>query len=474
MGRVAVTFRRILSAVTAFYFRYIAERKTCTLMNKTWIWSLTVALAGFLFGFDTVVISGANAPIKELWQTSAWFHGVFIMSMALWGTVLGSLAGGIPTKRIGRKNTLIWVGVLYLVSALGSGLASDPYMFSFFRFLGGVGVGASTVAAPTYISEISTAKNRGRLVAMYQFNIVFGILIAFISNFLLDGFNGTNDWRWMLGIEAIPAALYCLLIFGVPNSPRWLAVTKGNDAQALQTLELLLNDSNAAKKELAEIKRHTNTTSVQDNVFNGKFKKPLQLAFLLAFFNQLSGINFILYYAPVILENAGFASSDSLLSSISIGGTNLLFTFIGLYLIDKMGRKSLMYIGSIGYILSLLMVAYGFKTGASAGFNLFFILTFIASHAVGQGAVIWVFISEIFPNSVRAAGQAWGTGTHWVFAALITMLGEVVIDAFPGWTIFAFFAAFMLLQLLFTHFMMPETKGVSLEELQDRLSSEDA
>ena len=474
MGRVAVTFRRILSAVTAFYFRYIAERKTCTLMNKTWIWSLTVALAGFLFGFDTVVISGANAPIKELWQTSAWFHGVFIMSMALWGTVLGSLAGGIPTKRIGRKNTLIWVGVIYLVSALGSGLASDPYMFSFFRFLGGVGVGASTVAAPTYISEISTAKNRGRLVAMYQFNIVFGILIAFISNFLLDGFNGTNDWRWMLGIEAIPAALYCLLIFGVPNSPRWLAVTKGNDAQALQTLELLLNDSNAAKKELAEIKRHTNTTSVQDNVFNGKFKKPLQLAFLLAFFNQLSGINFILYYAPVILENAGFASSDSLLSSISIGGTNLLFTFIGLYLIDKMGRKSLMYIGSIGYILSLLMVAYGFKTGASAGFNLFFILTFIASHAVGQGAVIWVFISEIFPNSVRAAGQAWGTGTHWVFAALITMLGEVVIDAFPGWTIFAFFAAFMLLQLLFTHFMMPETKGVSLEELQDRLSSEDA
>ena len=474
MGRVAVTFRRILSAVTAFYFRYIAERKTCTVMNKTWIWSLTVALAGFLFGFDTVVISGANAPIKELWQTSAWFHGVFIMSMALWGTVLGSLAGGIPTKRIGRKNTLIWVGVLYLVSALGSGLASDPYMFSFFRFLGGVGVGASTVAAPTYISEISTAKNRGRLVAMYQFNIVFGILIAFISNFLLDGFNGTNDWRWMLGIEAIPAALYCLLIFGVPNSPRWLAVTKGNDVQALQTLELLLNDSNAAKKELAEIKRHTNTTSVQDNVFNGKFKKPLQLAFLLAFFNQLSGINFILYYAPVILENAGFASSDSLLSSISIGGTNLLFTFIGLYLIDKMGRKSLMYIGSIGYILSLLMVAYGFKTGASAEFNLFFILTFIASHAVGQGAVIWVFISEIFPNSVRAAGQAWGTGTHWVFAALITMLGEVVIDAFPGWTIFAFFAAFMLLQLLFTHFMMPETKGVSLEELQDRLSSEDA
>ena len=443
-------------------------------MNRLWNWSLTVALAGFLFGFDTVVISGANAPIKELWQTSAWFHGVFIMSMALWGTVLGSLAGGIPTKRIGRKNTLIWVGVLYLVSALGSGLATDPYMFSFFRFLGGVGVGASTVAAPTYISEISTAKSRGRLVALYQFNIVFGILIAFISNYLLDGVGGSNDWRWMLGVEALPAALYCLLILGVPNSPRWLMVERGDASGALQTLQLLHGDEGSAKAELDTIKAHQSGEEASGNVFSGKYNKSLLLAFLLAFFNQLSGINFILYYAPVILENAGFASSDSLLSSISIGGTNLIFTFVGLYLIDRMGRKSLMYIGSVGYIISLAMVAYGFKTEASAGFNLFFILTFIASHAVGQGAVIWVFISEIFPNSVRAAGQAWGTGTHWVFAALITMLGEVVIEAFPGWTVFAFFAAFMVLQFLFTHFMMPETKGVSLEELQDQLTSKDA
>jgi sugar porter (SP) family MFS transporter len=443
-------------------------------MNKTWNWSLTVALAGFLFGFDTVVISGANAPIKELWQTSAWFHGVFIMSMALWGTVLGSLAGGIPTKRIGRKKTLIWVGVLYLVSALGSGLATDPYMFSFFRFLGGVGVGASTVAAPTYISEISSAKSRGRLVALYQFNIVFGILVAFISNYLLDGVGGNSDWRWMLGVEALPAALYCLLIFGVPNSPRWLVVQQNDKVGALSTLQLIHGDADKAQAELDAIKNHTSEESSRNGVFSGKYNKSLLLAFLLAFFNQLSGINFILYYAPVILENAGFASSDSLLSSISIGGTNLIFTFVGLYLIDRMGRKSLMYSGSVGYIISLAMVAYGFKTEASAGFNLFFILTFIASHAVGQGAVIWVFISEIFPNSVRAAGQAWGTGTHWVFAALITMLGEVVIEAFPGWTVFAFFAAFMVLQLLFTHFMMPETKGISLEELQDQLTSKDA
>lgn len=439
-------------------------------MKKLWNWSLTVALAGFLFGFDTVVISGANAPIKELWETSAWFHGVFIMSMALWGTVLGSLAGGIPTKHFGRKNTLIWVGVLYLVSALGSGLATDPYMFSFFRFLGGIGVGASTVAAPTYISEISTAKSRGRLVALYQFNIVFGILVAFISNYLLSGIGGANDWRWMLGVEALPAALYCLLILGVPKSPRWLLVQKEDELNALKTLKLLHDDS-AALAELEMIKTHREDTTRGINIFNGKYSRSLTLAFLLAFFNQLSGINFILYYAPVILENAGFASSDSLLSSISIGGTNLLFTFVGLYLIDRMGRKSLMYIGSVGYIISLAMVAYGFKTEANASFNLFFILSFIASHAVGQGAVIWVFISEIFPNSVRAAGQAWGTGTHWVFAAFITMLGEVVIENFPGWMIFAVFAAFMVLQLLFTHFMMPETKGISLEELQDELQS---
>ena len=391
--------------------------------------------------------------------------------MALWGTVLGSLAGGIPTKHLGRKNTLIWVGVLYLVSALGSGLATDPYIFSFFRFLGGVGVGASTVAAPTYISEISTAKSRGRLVALYQFNIVFGILVAFISNYLLSGIGSTNDWRWMLGIEALPAALYCFLILGVPKSPRWLLVQKGDELNALKTLKILHVNDSAALAELEIIKTHREETSIGVSVFSGKYNRSLTLAFLLAFFNQLSGINFILYYAPVILENAGFASSDSLLSSISIGSTNLLFTFIGLYLIDRMGRKSLMYIGSVGYIISLAMVAYGFKTEANASFNLFFILSFIASHAVGQGAVIWVFISEIFPNSVRAAGQAWGTGTHWVFAALITMLGEVVIESFPSWMIFAVFAAFMMLQLLFTHFMMPETKGISLEELQDELQS---
>ena len=437
-------------------------------MRNTWFWSLTVAMAGFLFGFDTVVISGANEPIKELWQTSGWFHSTFIMSMALWGTVLGSLTGGWPTEKLGRKKTLFWIGVLFFVSAVGSAIAPDPYSFSFFRFIGGIGVGASSVAAPTYIAEISSAEKRGRLVVLYQFNLVLGILIAFISNYLLDGFGGMNDWRYMMGVEAIPALLYTIMVLGVPESPRWLAVTKGAKDQALHILEQINGSLEVAKAELAEITK-PQPTSTKTPLFTKQLRTPLTLAFLLAMFNQLSGINFILYYAPSILENAGFAASDSLLSSVSIGGTNLIFTFVGMYLIDRMGRKQLMYIGSIGYILSLIMVAYGFKTDSSPLFNLTFILTFIASHAVGQGAVIWVFIAEIFPNAIRAQGQAWGTGTHWVFAAIITMVGGVMIEQLDGWIIFSIFAGFMILQLLFTHFMMPETKGVSLEELEEKL-----
>ena len=442
-------------------------------MRNVQKWSWVVAVAGFLFGFDTVVISGANAPIRELWQTSAWFHGTFIMSMALWGTVLGSLFGGKPMDRWGRKPTLLLIGILFTVSAIGSALAWDPYSFSFFRFIGGVGVGASSVAAPAYISEISTAKNRGRLVALYQFNLVFGILIAFLSNYFLSGVAGAWDWRLMLGVEALPALVYTWMVVAVPESPRWLAAKKGDRIAALSVLQDLCDDPLEAQSTLDAICKDADATAAKPAVplFSQTFRFPLLLAFLLAMFNQLSGINFILYYAPEILENAGFASSESLLSSVSLGGINLLFTFVGLYFIDRIGRKKLMYIGSVGYILSLCMVSYAFYVGASPMFTLTFILMFIASHAMGQGAVIWVFISEIFPNAVRGAGQSWGTGTHWVFAALITLLGPVVMESFPeGWPIFVFFAACMVLQLLFTHWIMPETKGKSLEELQHELN----
>ena len=436
--------------------------------------SITAALAGFLFGFDTVVISGANLPIKELWNTSPWFHGTFIMSMALWGTVIGSVFGGIPCDLFGRKKTLFWIGILYFISAVGSALAPDPYIFSFFRFIGGLGVGASSVAAPIYISEIAPFKYRGRLTAMYQFNIVFGIFIAFISNYLLKGFDGANDWRWMLGIEGIPALIYTLLVIRIPNSPRWLVIRKKDEEAALETMTFLTTKEHAIEK-LQEIKNAMKESVSKERLFTAVYRKPLMLAFLLAFFNQLSGINFVLYYAPEILERAGLATKESLFSSISIGIVNLIFTLVGIRLIDQLGRKQLMKIGSLGYIISLALVAWCFYSGADSTLLLIFILVFIASHAIGQGAVIWVFISEIFPNRVRAYGQSWGTGTHWVFAALITLVTPIFLDAEKGifrdnpWPIFLFFSLMMVLQLLWVLFMMPETKGVSLEELEKRL-----
>ena len=440
--------------------------------------SLTAALAGFIFGFDTVVISGADKPIQELWHTSPWFHGFFIMSMALWGTVVGALCGGIPTQKYGRKKVLIWIGILFTVSSIGSALASGPYIFSFFRFIGGLGIGISSVAAPTYVSEISTPASRGRLVAMYQFNIVFAILLAYISNYLLKGVGGSNDWRWMLGVMAIPSIIYSILVLGIPESPRWL-VTKGREDEAKKVL-LKLGVTNA-DEEIASIKsgiQHEDIGGKHVSFFSKKHATILALAFFVAFFNQFSGINFILYYAPRILERAGLASNDSLLSSIAIGSTNLVFTFVGLYLIDRVGRKTLLLIGSLGYILSLAAVAWCFYRHASAGLLVTFLAMFIASHAVGQGAVIWVFISEIFPNKIRAAGQSFGAGTHWVCAAIITLVSPVFIDEENGilkdnpWPIFAFFSFMMVLQLIWVITKVPETKGKTLEEIQVQLGIE--
>lgn len=447
--------------------------------NKLFQWSIVAALAGFIFGFDTVVISGANLPIKQLWHTSPWFHGFFIMSMALWGTVLGAIFGGWPTEKFGRKKVLLWIGLLFAVSAVGSALAPGPYIFSFFRFIGGVGIGVSSVVAPTYISEISTPATRGRLGAMYQFNIVFGILIAFLSNYFLQGVGGANDWRWMLGVLAIPSIIYTLMVMGVPESPRWL-ITKKNDLAAAKDVlsQIGVADADAEIKDIIESNRHEASTGKAADFFSAKHSKVIWLAFMVAFFNQVSGINFILYYAPEILEKAGLAAKDSLFNSIAIGGTNLIFTFVGLYLIDRLGRKTLLIIGSLGYILSLSLVAWAFLSHASPGFLLSFLLVFIASHAVGQGAVIWVFIAEIFPNKIRALGQSFGASIHWVFAALITLITPVFLDAENGifkdnpWPIFAFFACMMLLQLIWVLTRVPETKGVSLEDLERKLIKE--
>ncbi len=441
--------------------------------------SLTAALAGFIFGFDTVVISGANLPIKNLWHTSPLFHGFFIMSMALWGTVVGAIFGGIPTQKWGRKKVLVWIGILFSLSALGTAFAPGPYLFSFFRFIGGLGIGISSVAAPTYISEISTPANRGKLGALYQFNIVFGILVAFLSNYFLQGVGGANDWRWMLGALAVPSLIYSVMVIGVPESPRWLITNRNDVNNSKQILSKLgIVDVETEVASIIKSYQHETGGANTTSLLSPKYKTIMWLAFLVAFFNQWSGINFILYYAPEILERAGLAAKDSLFNSIAIGGTNLIFTFVGLYLIDRLGRKTLLLIGSLGYIVSLAMVAWCFSSHASAAVLMTFLLFFIASHAIGQGAVIWVFISEIFPNKVRAIGQAFGASVHWVFAALITLITPVFLDKDNGifknnpWPIFAFFGFMMALQLVWVLTKVPETKGVSLEELEKRLVKE--
>lgn len=523
-------------------------------------WAITSALAGFLFGFDTVVISGAEKQIQDLWSLSGSMHG-WALSAALWGTVIGAMLGGFPAARYGRKKTLISVGLLYLVSAISSALATDVTMFMVARFIGGLGVGVSTVAAPMFISEIAPARDRGKLAGMFQFNIVFGILIAYLSNFVISSLieEGTA-WRWMLGVEALPALIYAVLSFTLPESPRWLIThankrSEGtsifrqiNPEMSEQELESLVCDveSSAANKEKTS------------RFWTRRLSLPIMLAFLIAFFNQLSGINVILYFAPRLLGLAGI--SNSLAASVSLGITLLIFTFIGLWLIDKLGRRILLFIGSFGYILSLGVCAVafltvtefkvvsraidlvsasgnviqmenseGFRTPAdekqileeftrartalesatqletykgsritvdtelttieiqalaeqtkleSAGLLgpislivLICIVVFIAAHGIGQGTVIWVFISEIFPNDHRAAGQSLGSFTHWLFAALLTFLFPIAIRNLDAGFIFAFFALMMVLQLIWVKFMVPETKGKSLEEIGRKLGT---
>ena len=435
-------------------------------MSKLTKWSLTAALAGFLFGFDTVVISGADQKLQELWNSSDIFHGSVVMAMALWGTVFGAIFGGIPTRKFGRKTTLIWIGIFYSVSALGSALANDPLTFAIFRFIGGIGVGISGIAAPAYISEIAPAKNRGKLVGLYQFNLVTGILIAFLSNYLLSGI-GENDWRYMMGVEAIPAIFYTILVFFIPKSPRWLYLNNQEDQAEKIIRDAYSKDD--ADELISEILKDKESSFKSESIFQKKYSFILTLAFLVAAFNQFSGINAFLYYAPRIFEEGGLGQSAALLNSIGIGLTNVIFTLVGISLIDKLGRKVLMYIGSIGYIISLSLISLSFTLEWGGIALPIFLFLFIASHAIGQGAIIWVYISEIFPNHIRSYGQSFGISTHWVLAAIIPSLVPFLFGWIGPGIVFAFFAFMMVLQLLFTHFIMPETKGVSLEELSKKL-----
>jgi len=440
--------------------------------GRIFFWSLTSALAGFLFGFDTVVISGAEKTIQTLWGLSPDLHGV-AMGSALYGTVVGSLIGGWPADRWGRKAALLWIGVLYFIGAVGSALAPNVLIFIAARVIGGLGIGISTVVAPMYISEIAPAKQRGRLAGMFQFNIVFGILVAYVSNWLLAGI-GQNAWRWMLGVAAFPSLLYALMCLGLPESPRWLLSRKGNREAALHVLQQAEPELSSA--EVAAEADRILAASVSEQVATGHFwthrlRKPILLAILIAFFNQLSGINAILYYAPRIFEQTGLMTNDALKQSVWIGVTNLVFTFVGLWLIDRLGRRSLLYIGSFGYIFSLGLVAWAFFT---QHFSIVpaCIFGFIAAHAIGQGAVIWVFISEIFPNRHRAQGQTLGSSTHWIFAALLTTFFPAMVSAFPPGYIFSFFTGMMILQLIWVGTMVPETKGVPLEKIQHQLGIE--
>jgi MFS transporter, SP family, arabinose:H+ symporter len=432
--------------------------------NKLVLWSITVGLGGFLFGLDTAVISGAEQNIQKLWNLNNWQHGLAV-AMALYGTVFGAAFGGVPADKFGRKNTLLCIGILFFLSAIGSALANDVNTFMFFRFIGGLSIGASSVVAPVYISEIAPPAYRGRMVISFQMNIVLGILIAYVSNYLLEG--GNNDWRWMLGIVALPSLIFSVLMLFVPETPRWLLLNKGDEAAARKVLAITEPSVDAAVKAI-KISAKNDNSGIKETFFAQKFSIPIILAFLFAFFNQLSGINAVIYYAPRIFEMTGLGKDSALISTAGVGVVNLIFTILGWGLIDKYGRRVLMYIGSIGYLISLSLIAYAFFTQSYANVPLY-VFAFIASHAVGQGAVIWVFISEIFPNSVRASGMAWGSLTHWVFAAIIANVFPIFADKFGGGPIFAFFAAMMVFQLLYVWRMMPETKGVSLEDLQKKL-----
>ncbi len=441
------------------------QNKTNT---KVLTWSLIVALGGFLFGFDTAVISGVEKHIQELFQLSAFWHG-FTISSALIGTVIGALVAGTPADQYGRKPVLFIIAGLYVLTAVGSALAGNVSSFIVFRFLGGIGVGASSVVAPMYIAEISPAKIRGKMTAMFQFNVIFGILIAFVSNFLLRDF-GTEPWRWMLGVAGVPALLFFILLFLIPESPRFL-IKIGQISKARLILEKI--EISSIDQEIEDIKHSMDKSSKgNQQLFSRIYLKPISVAFLVAMFNQFSGINAILYYAPRIFEISGLSNADSMFQSILIGVTNGIFTILGMILIDKVGRKKLLITGSIGMSLCLGLIAKTFYSQSFTGYGLLILLlVYIMFFAFSTGAVIWVLIAEIFPNSIRGHGQSLGSFTHWFFAALITFLFPVVAKTsqFGVGHAFLFFSVMMIVQALVVWKYFPETKGRTLEDLGENL-----
>ncbi len=434
-------------------------------------WSITVALAGLLFGLDTAVISGAEQAIQQVWNLTDVQHGLAIAA-ALYGTVIGAVLGGFPADRFGRRPTLLAIGLLFMVSAFGSAVAPNVMLFTVFRFLGGLAIGSASVSAPLYISEVAPAAQRGRLVALFQFNIVFGILLAYVANYFIAQTALENAWRWMLGWVGLPSLLYSVAVLFVPESPRWLVIKRNNVAEAERTLRRI--DPSTAERVLDSIlaSRHDEQRGKkQESLFSAQYRRPVMLAFLFAFFNQTAGINAVIYFAPRIFEMTGLGKSAALLSSAGIGAVNFAFTFLAINLIDRYGRRTLMWIGTVVLILTLSLVSYSFFT-QQFKFVPVYLFTYVGFFGLSQGAVIWVFISEIFPNKVRASGQALGSFTHWLFAALITNIFPIFANnpRIGGGPIFAFFAVMMVLQLLYVWRLMPETKGASLEDLEGRLA----
>lgn len=413
---------------------------TETVKRRVWFLALTAALGGFLFGFDTIVINGAEQDIQRLWGLSGTMHG-WVVSSALWGTVAGALVGGWISDRLGRKPTLCVVGLLYFVSALWSALAGGPVALMVARLIGGFGVGISTIAAPVYIAEIAPAENRGKMTALFQFNIVVGVVVALASNLFLKDV-GANAWRWMLGAECVPAFLFVALAPFLVESPRWLAMKSGN--------------------------RTVGQSEQSDDSCPGFWSRanmrPILLAFLVAFFNQMSGCNAINYFAPRIFQMAGLGRDSAFVSTFGLGFLQAGATFAGLALIDRVGRRTLLVLGGIGYVVSLFAASAFFALG-NGPLAAVCIFLFLASHGLGQGTVIWVLISEVFPQRFRAQGQTLGASTHWVFAALVALFFPIAAESVPVWAIFASFGVMMVLHLLWALFIVPETKGRSLEEI---------